>query len=108
MGPEGDHRVLLAAVAARVFLLGPAHPPRAHAIGTTIGKNLLRRFSLSVDKCIQRTCREHEDLLSEFNSLLSGVEQTLAATGTEVHRMSDDEMFAELKRAMNPLLDDRG
>jgi len=86
--------------------------PRIHheltQSGTTIGKNLLRRFSPSVDKCIQRTRREHEDLLSEFNSLLSGVEQTLAATGTEVHRMSDDQMFAQLKRAMNPLLDDRG
>ena len=84
--------------------------PRIHhestESGTTIGGNLLRRFSPSVDKCIQRTRREHDDLLSEFNSLLSGVEQTLAATGMEVHRMSDDEMFCELKRAMNPLLED--
>ena len=84
--------------------------PRIHheatQTGRTIGGNFLRRFSPSVDKCIQRTRREHEDLLSEFNSLLSGVEQTLAATGMDVHRMSDDEMFTELKRAMNPVLED--
>jgi hypothetical protein len=86
--------------------------PRIHheatQSGTTIGRKLLRHLSPSVDKCIQRTRREHDDLLSEFNSLLSGVEQTLAATGMDVHRMSDDEMFGELKRAMNPLLDDGG
>jgi hypothetical protein len=85
--------------------------PRIHheaaQSGTTIGKKLGWRFSMSAEKCIQRTRREHEDLVSEFNSLLSGVEQTLAGTGMLVHRMSDDEMFLELKRAMNPRLEDR-
>src|SRR5215467_4069645 len=63
-------------------------------------------FSLSANKCIQRTRREHEDLLSEFSSILSGVEQTLKGTGMAVRRMSDAEMFLELKRALNPLLRD--
>ena len=86
--------------------------PRIHheatQSGTTIARNLPWRLSPSVDKCIQRTRREHADLLSEFNSLLSGVEQTLATTGMSTHRMSDDELFLELKRAMNPLFEDRG
>ncbi len=63
-------------------------------------------FSLSAKKCIQRTRREHEDLLSEFASILSGVEQTLKATGMMVRRLSDAEIFLELKRALNPLLRD--
>lgn len=64
-------------------------------------------FSLSAEKCIDRERREHEDLLSEFSSLLAGVEQTLVATGMGVRRMSDEEMFLEAKRALNPVLDDR-
>jgi type IV secretory pathway VirB4 component len=64
-------------------------------------------FSLSVEKCIERQRREHEDLLSEFSSLLAGVEQTLVATGMGVRRMADDEMFLEAKRALNPAFDDR-
>ncbi len=64
-------------------------------------------FSLSVEKCIERERREHEDLLSEFSSLLAGVEQTLVATGMDVRRMTDEEMFLEAKRALNPVFDDR-
>src|SRR6516225_3261503 len=63
-------------------------------------------FGVSATKCIQRTRREHEDLLSEFASILSGVEQTLRATEMAVRRLSDAEIFLELKRALNPLLRD--
>lgn len=63
-------------------------------------------LSLSANRCIQRTRREHEDLLSEFMSILSGVEQTLRATGMVVRRLSDADIFLELKRALNPLLRD--
>lgn len=63
-------------------------------------------FSLSVEKCIDRQRREHEDLLSEFSSLLAGVEQTLVATGMGARRMTDEEMFREAKRALNPVFDD--
>ncbi|MCZ2075730.1 MAG: hypothetical protein LC130_12120 [Bryobacterales bacterium] len=64
-------------------------------------------FSLSAEKCIERARRDHEDLLSEFGSLLAGVEQTLVATGMDVRRMTDDEMFLEAKRALNPVFGDR-
>ncbi len=84
--------------------------PRIHhaapEFGLSVARQLTGSFRLSADKCIQRTWQEHEDLLAEFNSLLSGVEQTLAATAIEIHRMSDQDLFLELKRAMNPLLED--
>src|SRR5262249_22021784 len=64
-------------------------------------------WSLSADKCIERTRREHDDLLSEFESLMAGIEATLGATGFEARRMSDQEMFLEMKRALQPLGDDR-
>jgi type IV secretory pathway VirB4 component len=63
--------------------------------------------SLSVTKCIERTRREHDDLLAEFDSLLSGVEATLEATGMRARRMRHDELFLEMKRALNPLAEDR-
>jgi len=64
-------------------------------------------WSLSTTKCIQRSQREHEDQVAEFESILKGVEQTLSATGMAVRRMMADEMFLELKRAMNPLFSDQ-
>ena len=63
-------------------------------------------WSPSAAKCIQRTRREHEDLVSEFESILKGMEQTLNSTGMSVQRLTDEEMFLELKRAMNPLFRD--
>ena len=60
------------------------------------------RWSLSANKCIQRTHREHGDLLSEFESLMAGAQATLEATGMQSRRMTDQEMFLEIKRALNP------
>jgi hypothetical protein len=71
------------------------------------GKKASRYFSFSAERWIERARREHEDLLSEFSSLLSGVEQTLVATDMGVRRMSDDEMFLEAKRSLNPAFEDR-
>jgi type IV secretory pathway VirB4 component len=64
---------------------------------------LRRRFSLSATKCIQRTRSEHNRLLSEFTSLLAGVETTLTATGMEVRRLDDDGLFLLIGHAINPL-----
>src|SRR5580658_7292097 len=63
-------------------------------------------WSLSANKCIQRTFREHEDFLSEFESLMAGAQATLEATGMQPRRMTDQEMFLEVKRALNPLAKD--
>lgn len=64
------------------------------------------RWSGSASKCIERSRREHEELLSEFNSLLAGVEATLQATGMSIRRMSHQDVFLEIKRALHPLGDD--
>jgi len=65
------------------------------------------KWSLSANKCIQRTHREHQDLLSEFESLMAGAQATLEATGMQSRRMTEQEMFLEIKRALNPTTIDR-
>jgi len=63
-------------------------------------------FSPSATKCIERSRREHEDLVAEFRSLMAGVETTLQSTGMKLTRMSGDELFLEIKRALHPLGND--
>src|SRR6516164_2570960 len=53
-----------------------------------------------------RIRREHEDLVAEFTSLMSGVEATLQATGMKIERLSQNDIFLEVKRALNPLVKD--
>jgi type IV secretory pathway VirB4 component len=62
--------------------------------------------SMSAKKCIERSRREHEELVAEFNSLMSGVEASLQATGMKIDRMSHQDLFLEVKRALNPLVND--
>ena len=62
---------------------------------------------MSATKCIERSRREHEDLVAEFHSLMSGVEATLQSTGMKFSRMSGDDLFFEIKRALHPLGNDR-
>ncbi len=64
-------------------------------------------FSMSATKCIERGRREHEDLVAEFRSLMSGVEATLQSTGMQFSRMPGDDLFFEIKRALHPLGNDR-
>src|SRR5579875_1072010 len=61
------------------------------------------RFSISATKCIERSRGEHDELLAEFNSLLAGVEATLGATGMPIRRMTHEDIFLEIKRALHPL-----
>ncbi len=63
-------------------------------------------FSPSATKCIERSRREHEDLVAEFRSLMAGVEATLQSTGMKLTRMSGDDLFLEIKRALHPLGND--
>ncbi|HZQ68398.1 MAG TPA: hypothetical protein VFA68_07750 [Terriglobales bacterium] len=59
-------------------------------------------LSMSQTKCIERSRREHEDLVAEFRSLMAGVEATLQSTGMKLTRMSGDDLFLEIKRALHP------
>ena len=84
-------------------------PRKRPAVETTSLWPVLSRtggWSLSADKCIQRTQAEHEALLSEFNSLLAGLESALLAAGSDIRRLWEDEIFLEIKRALNPLTPD--
>ena len=63
-------------------------------------------FNLSSRKNIERTRQEHRDLLAEFESLLRGIETALEAAGLGARRLSDQELFLEAKRALNPLTPD--
>jgi len=63
-------------------------------------------LSMSASKCIERSRREHEDLVAEFKSLMTGAEATMQATGMQIQRMTGDELFLEIKRALNPLVRD--
>ncbi len=63
-------------------------------------------FSPSATKCIERSRREHEDLVAEFRSLMAGVETTLQSTGMKLTRVSGDDLFLEIKRALHPLGND--
>ena len=63
-------------------------------------------FTMSSTRSIARSRRDHEDLVAEFNSLMSGVEATLLATGMKIERMTHNDIFLELKRVLNPLAND--
>ena len=51
--------------------------------------------------------QEHQELLAEFESLLRGVETALEAAELGARRLTDEELFLETKRALNPLSPDR-
>jgi hypothetical protein len=63
-------------------------------------------FSLSPRKCIDRSRQEHGQLVAEYESLLRGVETALDAAELSARRLTDEELFIETKRALNPLAPD--
>jgi hypothetical protein len=70
------------------------------------GKRMASRrdsFTLSAKKCIERSRQEHMQFLAEFESLIGGIEATMQAAGLDPVRLSDEELFFEAKRALNPL-----
>ena len=89
------------------FIWDPRLRPATEGLSPWKTFSACGNWSLSADKCIRRSRREHGALLSEFNSLLAGVESSLAATATQLRRLSHDELFLEIKRALNPIADDR-
>jgi hypothetical protein len=63
-------------------------------------------FSLSGRRCIDRSRQEHGQLVAEYESLLRGVETALDAAELGARRLTDEELFIETKRALNPLAPD--
>jgi hypothetical protein len=60
-------------------------------------------WTLSQRAAIERTRHEHHELVQEFESLLVGIETTMQAADLGPRRLSDQELFVEAKRALNPL-----
>jgi type IV secretory pathway VirB4 component len=80
--------------------------PRIHHQVT--GKITKRSISLglSARRSIERSRQEHAELVAEFESLLVGVEATMQAADLGPRRLTDQELFLEAKRALNPLEQD--
>jgi type IV secretory pathway VirB4 component len=61
------------------------------------------RFNISSRKAIERSSQEHDQLIAEFESLLSGIEASMQAAEMGAKRLSDEDLFQEAKRALDPL-----
>jgi hypothetical protein len=77
-------------------------PKVHHRVTGKADKRRNNVWSLSARACIERSRQEHEELLAEFESLLLGVEGTMQAAELGARRMTDQELFVETKRALNP------
>jgi len=47
-----------------------------------------KSMSPATNKCIERTRKEHADLLAEFESIMSGIETGLQTTGLAIERLA--------------------
>ena len=83
--------------------------PRIHAklYHSTQQNRKLGGFTLSQKKAIQRTRREHETFLAEFESILRGVEGSMEAANLGARRLTTQELFEELKHSQHPTWRDR-
>lgn len=77
--------------------------PQIHHRVTGKGTRQKKSFSLSARTAIQRSRLEHQELSSEFESLLVGIETTMQAAELGPRRLNDEELFLEARRALNPL-----
>ena len=83
--------------------------PRIHAklYHSAEQNRKLGGFTLSQTKAIQRTRKEHETYLAEFESILRGLEGSMEAANLGSRRLTTQELFEELKHAQHPLRRDR-
>ncbi len=81
--------------------------PRIHHRVTGKTQKQSIHFSLSSRAAIQRSRKEHEALVAEFESLLVGIETTMEAAELGARRLDEQELFLEAKRALDPLVADR-
>jgi hypothetical protein len=61
------------------------------------------QFTLSKKKAVERERKEHEEILAQFESVMMGVQASLANAGLQPERLSHPELFLEIKRALCPL-----
>jgi len=78
--------------------------PRIHAklYHSAQQNRKLGGFTVSQKKAIQRTRKEHETYLAEFESILRGVEASMEVAALGPRRLSTQELFEELKHSQHP------
>ena len=83
--------------------------PRIHAklYHSVQQKRSANGFTLSQRRAIQRTRKEHETFLAEFESILRGIEGSMEAAGLGPRRLSTQDLFEEVKHAQHPIRRDR-
>jgi type IV secretory pathway VirB4 component len=64
-------------------------------------------ISFSQKKCIERALKEHQGILSEFESIMRGIESSLEAASLGPRRLADQELFESLKQAQVPKRHDK-
>lgn len=57
---------------------------------------------VSVSRNVARTASEHAEQISRFEALMMGVETSLKRAGMTPQRMTHDDLFLEIKRALFP------
>jgi hypothetical protein len=78
------------------------HRRQLAAAGKKSASSSFGAFTLSGRQAVQRTLKEHIDVLNEFETFLNGIESALVSGGFNPRRMSDNEQFVEIKRALFP------
>jgi type IV secretory pathway VirB4 component len=78
--------------------------PRIHAklYHSAEQNRKLGGFTLRQKKAIQRTRKEHDTYLAEFESIMRGVESSLETADLGPRRLTTQELFEELKHAQHP------
>src|SRR3984957_12952323 len=78
--------------------------PRVHAklYHSAQQNRRLGGFAVSQKKAIQRTRKEHETFLAEFESILRGVESSMEVASLGPRRLTTQDLFEELKDAQHP------
>src|SRR5216683_1245259 len=83
--------------------------PRVHArlYHSAQQNRKLGGFTVSQKKAIQRTRKEHETYLAEFESILCGVESSMEVASLGPRRLITQDLFEELKHSQHPTRGDR-
>lgn len=89
----------LTRIAAVYLIWDPAKHKRALLAGGAPMSKEDRRlahggFTLSINKSIEKSRKEHEDTLAEFESLIAGIESAMKAGGLRPERMTEVDLFS--------------
>src|SRR5204863_5875923 len=79
--------------------------PETHRIqaGPQWDRRLRKNWSFSEQRSIERARSEHERLVNEFDSILSGIEVALGGTGMQCRRLNDQDLFLLIQQSLNPI-----